>query len=153
MIFPYLPLPTKRPIASLDGTMVRYRPIVPIRIFGPKGSRLVDGCLDSGSDDTIFPISLAKTLGLDLSGSQVGAAHPVGGASVTYQFIAVSMTLSNGTESFHWQAVVGFVDLPLRWALLGHAGFLLLFDVHLLGEQRSTVIATNALFTGTNSKA
>ena len=53
-MFPYLALPTKSPVPSLGGGMVQYRPIVPIRVLGPLGSRLLDGCIDSGSDDTIF---------------------------------------------------------------------------------------------------
>ena len=63
MIFTYLPLPTRKPVPSLGGASVRYRPILPIRVFGPLGSRLIDGCVDSGSDDTIFPLSLARKLG------------------------------------------------------------------------------------------
>ena len=69
MIFAYLALPTKRPVAPLGGGMVRHRPIVPVRVFGPLGSRLLDGCIDCGSDDTIFPLSLARQLGIDLRGS------------------------------------------------------------------------------------
>ena len=79
MIFPYLSLPTKAPIPSLGGATVRYRPIVSVRVFGSLGSRLYDGCLDCASDDTIFPLSLARKLGIDLSGAPHGEAHPVGG--------------------------------------------------------------------------
>jgi hypothetical protein len=53
VIFAYMPLPNKRPVPSLGGVMMRYRPIVPVAILGPFGLRLVDGCLDCGSDDTI----------------------------------------------------------------------------------------------------
>src|SRR5436309_3472685 len=55
VIFPYLPLPTKRPIPSLGGSTTRYRPIVSIGLLGSLGSRMFDGCLDCASDDTIFP--------------------------------------------------------------------------------------------------
>ena len=149
MIFAYMPLPTKGPVPSLGGAMVRYRPIVPVAVFGPFGSRLVDGCVDCGSDDTIFPMSLARKLGLDLTGAPQGESHPVGGAIVPYVYAAVTLRLSDGVETCEWQATVGFVDLPLRWALLGHAGFLDFFDTDLRGAQREVFITPNNAFPGT----
>ncbi len=86
MIFPYLALPTKGPVPSLGGAMVRYRPIIPVRVFGPSGSHLLDGCVDCGSDDTIFPLSLARKLGVNLTGAPQGEACPVGGSVVAYLF-------------------------------------------------------------------
>ena len=57
-----MPLPTKAPVPSLGGAMLRHRPILPVGVFGPMGLRFVDGCIDCGSDDTIFPLSLAHKL-------------------------------------------------------------------------------------------
>ncbi len=151
MIFPYLPLPTKSPVPSLGGATVRSRPIVPIRVFGPLGSRLYDGCLDCASDDTIFPLSLARQLGIDLSGAPQGAAHPVGGMIIPYSYAGVALRLSDGSETCEWQALVGFVDLPLRWALLGHAGLLDFFDTDLRGARRDVVMIPNSLFPGTHT--
>ncbi len=148
MIFPYLPLPTKGPIPSLGGATVRYRPILSTRVFGPLGSRLNDGCLDSASDDTIFPLSLARRLGIDLTGAAQGTAQPVGGLTIPYSYATVTLRLSDGIETCEWPATVGFVDLPLRWALLGHAGYLEFFDVELRGAHREVVITPNSLFLG-----
>jgi hypothetical protein len=151
MIFPYLPLPTKMPVPSLGGASVRYRPIVPVRIFGPLGSRLFDGCLDCASDDAIFPVSLARKLGIDLRGAAQGEARPVGGTVVPYSYATVTLRLSDGVETCEWQALVGFVDLPLRWALLGHAGFLDFFDTDLRGARREACLTPNTLFAGTHT--
>jgi hypothetical protein len=151
VIFPYLPLPTKGPVPSLGGATVRYRPIVPVRLFGPLGSRLFDGCLDSASDDTIFPRFLARGLGIDLSGAAQGEAHPVGGVTIPYSYAAVTLRLSDGLETCEWQATVGFVDLPLRWALLGHAGFLDFFATELRGGRREVSITPNSPFPGTHT--
>ena len=151
MIFSYLPLPTKAPVPSLGGAMVRYRPIIPVRVFGPLGSRLVDACVDCGSDDTIFPLSLARKLGIDLTGAPRGQAHPVGGTIVPYVYSAVTLRVSDGAETCEWHATVGFVDLPLRWALLGHAGFLDFFDTDLRGARREVFIAPNPSFLGTHT--
>ncbi len=129
--------------------MVRYRPIIPVRVFGPLGSRLLDGCVDCGSDDTICPLSLARNLGLDLTGAPQGEAYPVGGTTVPYLYAEVSLRVSDGLETCEWQATVGFVDLPLRWALLGHAGFLDFFDTDLRGAHREVLMTPDRLFPGT----
>jgi hypothetical protein len=153
VIFPYFPLPTAAPIPSLGWARVRYRPIVPIRILGPTGSRLFDACLDCASDDTIFPRSVARKLGIDLSGAAQGQARPVGGMVIPYSYAAVTLRLSDGLETCEWQATVGFVDQALRWALLGHAGFLDFFDTELRGARRETFMAPNSLFPGRRTSA
>jgi hypothetical protein len=150
VIFAYLPLPTKGPVPSLGGAMLRYRPILPVGVFGPLGLRLLDGCVDCGSDDTIFPMSLARKLGLELTGAPQGESHPVGGAVVPYVYAAVTLGVSDGVETCEWQATVGFVDLPLRWGLLGHAGFLDFFDTDLRGARREAFITPNNTFPGTH---
>lgn len=144
-----MPLPTKGPVPSLGGAMLRHRPILPVGVFGPLGLRFFDGCVDCGSDDTIFPLSLARKLGIDLTGAPQGEAHPVGGAIVPYLYAAVTLRVSDGVETCEWQATVGFVDLPLRWALLGHAGFLDFFDTDLRGARRDVCLKPNSLFSGT----
>ncbi len=148
MIFAYLPLPTKAAVPSLGGARVRYRPIVPVRIFGPLGSRLVDGCLDSGSDDTIFPLSLATKLGIDLRGASQGMAQPVGGLKIPYTYAAVKLRIGDAAEVCEWQSMIGFLDRPMRWALLGHAGFLEYFDTELRGERRESRLTANTRFPG-----
>ena len=150
MIFTYMPLPTKGPVPSLGGAMLRYRPIVPVGVFGPLGLRFLDGCVDCGSDDTVFPLALARKLGIDLTGAPQGEAHPVGGTVVPYLYAAVTLRVSDGIETCEWQATIGFVDLPLRWALLGHAGFLDFFDADLRGARREVFLTPNSLFPGTH---
>jgi len=83
-----MPLPTKGPIPSLGGAVVRYRPIVPVGVFGAFGLRFIDGCVDCGSDDSIFPLSLARKLRLDLTGAPQGESYPV--CSVTRDFLTFS---------------------------------------------------------------
>jgi hypothetical protein len=148
VIFPYLPLPTTAPIYSLGGARVRHRPIVSVRIIGSLASRLYDGCLDSASDDTIFPRALARTLGVDLTAAPQGQAQPIGGIPVTYAYANVTLRLTDGVETCEWVATVGFVDLPLRWAILGHAGFLDFFDTEFLGARREVVVKPNSSFRG-----
>jgi hypothetical protein len=148
MRFPYLPLLARRPIPSLGGTQLRYRPIMAVRLVGPLGSRLFDGCLDTASDDTIFPRFLARSLGIDLTGAPRGEARPVGGVVIPYHYAHVILRVTDGRERCEWAATLGFADLPLRWALLGHAGFLDFFDAELRGARRETILTPNPSFPG-----
>jgi hypothetical protein len=148
MKFPYLPLPTRQPIPSLGGTQVRYRPLLSVRLLGPLASRLFDGCLDCASDDTIFPVALARPLGIDLSGAPRGESRPVGGVIIPYHYARIGLRITDGWEQCEWDAMIGFANLPLRWALLGHAGFLNYFDTLLFGAQREAVLTPNSTFAG-----
>jgi hypothetical protein len=148
MRFAYLAQRSVRPIASLGGSQIRHRPILPIHLIGPSGSQLLAASLDSGSDDTLFPLHVAARLGIDLANAVEGEARSVGGPAVRYAYAPALLRLADGSEACEWRAIVGFVAAPLRWAILGHAGFLQFFDVQLLGERREVLLAPNSSFTG-----
>jgi hypothetical protein len=148
MRFPYLPLPTPGPIPSLAGAAVRYRPVVAVRVFGPKTSRMLDGCLDTASDDTIFPRSLARSLGIDLTGAASGQARTTAGVVIPYAYARVRILVRDGQEECEWEATVGFADVAMRWPLLGHAGFLEFFDAEFRGLDRAVIVTPNAAFPG-----
>lgn len=148
MRYAYLALPSRRPIPSLGGSLFRHRPIIPVDIVGPTGSRLLGANLDSGSDDTLFPVHLAAHLGLDLTNAAEGESRPVGGPAIRYAYATVTLRVADSSEACEWTATVGFVAAPLRWAILGHAGCLEFFDLQLLGNRREAWLAPNAAFTG-----
>jgi hypothetical protein len=107
---------------------MRHRPLVPIRLIGPRVLHPIDGCIDCATDDTLFPEHLAHRLGIDLTNAPQGQAQPPGHAPILVLYHRVTLLLTDGFETCEWEAIVGFVALPLRWALLGHAGFLDFFD-------------------------
>jgi hypothetical protein len=146
--FNYLPLPARGPVYPLGGTHVRYRPIVCIHITAPQILPPVDACIDSASDDTVFPDSLAARLGIDLANAPRGDVRPVGHPAMTVAYAQVTLFLSDGYETCEWEAIVGFAPARLRWALLGHAGFLQFFDVQLLGARREALVIPNSTFPG-----
>jgi len=120
MRFTYLGLPSRRPIPSLGGAQVRHRPIIPIHLIGPAGSRMLGASLDSGSDDTLFPLHLASRLGVDLANAAEGEARSVSGPAVRYAYAPAILRVADGSEAFEWTAVVGFIAAPLRWAAGRH---------------------------------
>jgi hypothetical protein len=59
MKFRYVPATVKNPIPSLGGSRTRPRPIIAARVIGDTGTQLLDGLLDTGSDDTVLEVSCA----------------------------------------------------------------------------------------------
>jgi hypothetical protein len=132
----------------LAGAQVRHRPLVPVDVQGPGGARCLTAILNSGSDDTLFPTYLAPALGIDLTGAPAGESAAVGGSSIPYRYATLRLRPSDGFEECAWDAIVGFVPAPMRWAILGHAGVLPYFDVQLLGLRRGAALTPNASFPG-----
>jgi hypothetical protein len=87
-------------------------------------------------------------LGVDLAAATKGLAQGIGGAVVQVSYTQATLLLSDGYETCEWDAVVAFSTTPMRWALLGHAGFLEHFDVQLLGARREVIVMPNTAFRG-----
>jgi hypothetical protein len=150
VIVPYVAVPARQSIPSLGGSLVRYRPILAVRVIGPAGDRLCDGLLDTGSDDTVFEEDVAALIGVDLSqapGRSVGlAGRP---QPVLCRFTPVELRITDGAqETYEWTAVVGFAATRLHYSLLGHAGFLQFFDADFKGADREVVLLPNRSFAG-----
>jgi hypothetical protein len=63
--FKYQPYTVTQPIHGLQGSLIRYRPAIPITLIGPMGSVLRQALADTGADDTVFPSSYATLIGVD----------------------------------------------------------------------------------------
>jgi hypothetical protein len=148
MRFNYMALPTRQPIYPLGGLQFRYRPVLPIRVIAPRILPLVDACVDCASDDTLFPEQLARRLGINLSTAPQGEVRPTGKTTFGVRYAHVTLLLSDGRETLEWAAIVGFTAAPLRWPLLGQAGFLEYLDAELRGSRREVVLSPNVSFKG-----
>jgi hypothetical protein len=144
--FPYVGLPTRRPVFPLGGIHVRHRPLVPVHIIRPQVLAPLDACIDSASDDTVFPERLARRLGIELTGAPQGEAQVVGSTPFPVRYAQVTLLLADGFETCEWEAIVGFTAAPLRWPLLGQAGVLEYFDTNLLGARREVILQPNLAF-------
>jgi hypothetical protein len=149
MRFPYLAKALRRPVYSLGGAKVIYLPMFGVTILSPNGPVSVDGLVDSGSTDVIFPLTTAQACGIDLTNAPVGEAQQAGGATLPFRYAHVRLRVSDGQEACEWDSIVGFLKSPKRrHALLGHAGFLDFFDVQLRGAAKETLVDPNAAFPG-----
>jgi hypothetical protein len=146
-----MPVPVHQPIPSLGGVRVRYRPVVAVRLSSSAGSRLFDGLIDGGADDTVFADSVATTLKIDLQGAEGRSVHLVGRPRpIHIRYAAVQLLVTDGgQETYEWTAVVRFVAGRLHYYLLGQAGFLQFFDCNLRGgPDYETLLAPKASFPG-----
>jgi hypothetical protein len=150
MRFPYMLASVKTPIPSLGGALIRPRPVVALRVIGPTGSQLMDGLVDTGSDDTVFEQWVAALIGVDMTRAVprdiglVGRVQPV-----RVHYVPVRLRITDGSpEAYEWPAVVGFTPTKLRYPLFGYAGFLQFFNSEFRGDNRELILTPNATLPG-----
>jgi hypothetical protein len=115
--FPYLPVTIQRPIPSLAGGQVRFRPVVAVMLTGTATPQLRDGLLDTGADDTVFSEAVAAALGLDLAHGKLMPFEA--GKSKGGQFSPAACFVLNRRRTARTEAVK---DAPaLTWYYLGAA--------------------------------
>jgi hypothetical protein len=110
---------------------------------------LRDGLLDTGSDETIFPLAVAQRIGIDLTGAPTRGVQLFGRGVIQCRYAWVELRITDGhQETYEWTALIGFVSFPLVRALLGYAGFLQFFDLTFRGANQEAVLFPNGTFPG-----
>ena len=141
--------PVRSGVPGLAGAIIVPRPILAVQITGPTGSRLRDGLLDTGADETILDPSVAPLLGVDLTQAAEREVHLVGRGAIRCRYALVKLRITDGvSETYEWDAVVGFAPFPLLRNLLGFAGFLQFFDANFRGAAEELILIPNAAFSG-----
>jgi hypothetical protein len=150
--FPYQdePLTGPAPPSLPVGATVRWRPLVPVEIFGPGGlsRQFTRAVVDPAADDTVFPLDTARQIGAVLrpdTGHRVrwrGQLHPL-------RFGDVVLLLEDGTGIWRWPTVIAFSPAQIRYPILGTAGCLQFIDAHFRGADRILELETNPTFRGT----
>ena len=150
MIIPYIPCAATKPIPSLGGSLIRYRPVMAVRLTGPTNTKLRDGLLDTGSDDTVFTESIARLIGVGLHNAQERLVGLAGRPQpVRCRYAPILLRITDGlAETYEWTAIVGFVPGPLHYNLLGQAGFLQYFRADFDGEANLVTLTPKPSFPG-----
>ena len=146
--FPYQLVSVGHPIYPLGGRSERPRPILGVTVIGPADSRLREAILDSAADDTVFSEALAIQLGLDLRHAPVGRGQGVGLVNAPLRYAEVTLRITDGHERREWRATVGFTSAPLKYPLLGFAGFQQFFTVQLYRDRELAELTVNSLYPG-----
>ncbi len=149
MILRYTSCPVRTPVPDLGGSARVPRPILPILVTGPAGSRLRDGLLDTGADETILDPSVAGQIGVELSKALQREVNLIGRGRIFCRYAAVQLRITDGiAETYEWNTMVGFAPFPVLRSLLGFAGFLQFFDAAFRGGDQEVIMVPNASFTG-----
>lgn len=135
-------------LAPSGAPTIRYRPVIPIRIFTSQsqlGVFVGDAFADPGSDFTVFRRDVAAALGVSAFVYQM--KHRWQGVEYPVQFARVQLVVTDGTNRLSWPTAVGFSDasIPYR-CLLGLSGFFEFFDVRFLGSHQALEIEPNDVF-------
>lgn len=146
MKFYYRPSVAVAPISG-DGVML-LRPTIEVEVHGPSGRRTMNALVDTGADLTIFPLSLAQQLGIDVSPSDEPTTTDFSGTVLTLEEGKAEFELNSpeGDETLRWNAVIQFIDFgdpDDDTAVLGHVGFLNYFTAVFDGEQASLELIPN----------
>lgn len=148
--FPYLqePLAGPPPPSMPAGTTLRWRPLVPVVLHSPLGPyfKFSRALVDSGADDTVFPLQMASQLGIPLL---VDSRHGFlwRGQVVASRYALVELELADTFgNTLRWPATVAFSPASMRYPLLGVNGCLEFLDAKFLGKNRVLELEPNAAF-------
>lgn len=153
--FPHLeePLSGPSPPTLPQGAILRYRPLIPVRIMGPTGTSrsFLRALVDSGADETIFPYDVAKVLGVTLH-SATGHAMRWQGKQFALRYGNVELELIDDSGAMlRWPATVAFSPASIRYPLLGVCGCLEFMNAQFFGESRIVELEPNSSFPGTQT--
>ena len=143
----YHPVALRSP---LNGDVERIpRPLVPFEIVGPAGGECCAGLLDSGADYCVFPIRLARRLGIELRPATVRGLKAYGGAVIEASVGIATLALETPTGRLEWteeflfnEFAAGAAEVPV----LGYAGFMERFTIVLDGENARMTLTPNSIF-------
>jgi len=144
MIFFYQPIVSLAPDGG-DYLLIS-RPEIPVTVIGAIGEGTYLGLVDTGSDNTILPKSVADRLGVPMASAPGPPATVFGGHRVELLVGQVTLQLEAGGEVLRWSAQVyfhDFADEEAETVILGHSGFLDYFTATFDGKQGTLNLIPN----------
>jgi Aspartyl protease len=141
--------------ADTGEQIVVRRPEVFLRVYGPAGHTEVRALVDTGTDNSILPLSVATRVGVEVTPGHGPAASAFGGQQIALSFADVDFELAGDAGSVRWQAHAYFANVSDEndTALLGHQGFLDFFIATFHGEECVLELQPTSDFPFVDSKA
>jgi predicted aspartyl protease len=124
--------------AETGELMAVMRPEIPIHVMGPKKSRQFQALVDTGTDYTILPKSIADDCGILTVPGNGPPIKVFGGEVLPTSFGDVQFELRHDNVRVRWNARVQFFEFSSaedESLLLGHVGFLDYFDATFHGQK------------------
>jgi hypothetical protein len=107
-----------------DSTMptgIRKIPLLPVKLFvGNRETIIIQGLLDTGAEDCMFPLWCANELGIDLKSGTKKEYEGIGGYQIPCYLHNVKLQVIGFQEKINM--AVGFTEFN-RMPLIGQAGF------------------------------
>jgi hypothetical protein len=144
MKFPYSGFLSKAQDSGEE--IIIFRPEVPLRIHGNRGLVDIIALVDTGADNTILPLAIARELGIETRKAKGPVAVAFGGQQIPLSFADVKLELLAQDEALLWQARVqffDFADVDSETLIVGHEGFLDFFTAIFDGEQTTLTLEPN----------
>ncbi len=146
MRFPYRQYISKFP--GTDDYRLILRPIISLRIIGPKSEARWDALVDTGADETLLPLSLAEVLKIELDQQLTSEAAGISGDRLRIYYGDVEFRVAADDEVVSWKTTVGFVEFGAaddEVKILGHGGCLDYFTATFDGEKAELELVPNGL--------
>jgi len=125
--FPYREFRVSNALPDVPG---QFRPSILARVVGLSGDMLLYGLLDTGSELTLFDLSLIDLLDVHIKPGDYETGVSVSGQHFRIYYGVVDIELANSrrTTVYRWHARVGFMKRRTgEGAIFGHEGFLQYF--------------------------
>lgn len=100
-------------------------------MYGPSRSVGTLVLVDTGADDIILPVGLARPLGFDLARGRTRGTRGAGSSFTSYFFPVELELVVAPNDRLRWRATVGFGPTPPGLGLFGIAGGLEFFHLTL----------------------
>lgn len=129
-----------------DDFLLILRPEIPVTVVGSNGSATYLGLVDTGSDNTVLPKSIADDLGIPVRPASGQDATVFGGHRVQLLVGEAVLGIEADEESLRWRTPVFFHDFVAQeeeTVVLGHAGFLDYFTATFDGKQGILTLIPN----------
>lgn len=139
------------PASPTCATGILYRPVVPLGVTGTAGTFSTWALVDTGSDDTLLPLSVGRRVGATLDPGKTWTIEGIGGHSLPVILGAATLELADHNQILRWPTKIGFIDFADpsdEVNILGHIGFIEYFRVTCDGHRREVEIDVTPAFPG-----
>jgi hypothetical protein len=116
-----------RPAPAAPAKTSIFRPVIPVRMSGPKASRTIWALLDTGADECYITESVALKLGITSVSDDLGRIDSASG-DMTAWYGSLTLEVTDGDERHVLKVTVGVVEQDWSEMILGHLGFFEHFD-------------------------
>lgn len=140
------------PLSGSSDFRLILRPVIQISVVGGDFEATCAALVDSGADETIFPLSIARAIGVSLLPELQGKFKGVSGDELVLHFGEVELNVSDENQTVRWKTIVGFADFKDEGdelAILGHGGFLDYFTAIFDGKEAQVELIPNDLIPAT----